>query len=318
MTLMYMYFSPHSAIAESTGIRDFPLDVKEYSTFTGFSPVSFLDTTPSLSSSFSCLDRILGEIPVIFLWSSENLSVPFLLRRHSIVDFHRPPITDIVASAAQSKLGLSVMADVSNKRILNDCPILPKQRSTGEKVSEIIAIISSPRKGGNSETIVKAVAKGAESEGKKTKFVYLRDLPAAPCKACDYCKKNDRCIMKDEIADLIEDIRKCSGLILSAPLYFGHACAQYRIFEDRLYSGAGPRGSNIPPGKKVVSVVTCGSMTEASEKLAEDMNYVFVRYFGGEALGTIVFADEGRKDAAAGNAEILKEAEELGKKFRVI
>lgn len=182
-------------------------------------------------------------------------------------------------------------------------------------MSDIIAVISSPRKDGNSEAIVKAVAKGAESKGKKVKFVYTRDLPAAPCKACDYCKTKDRCVMKDEIANVIDDIRRCEGLILSSPLYFGQACAQYRIFEDRLYSGLGPNGSNIPAGKKVVSVVTSGSQPDLAKEVADHMNFVFVNYFAGEPLGTMVFTDGGKKDAASKDTAALREAEELGKRF---
>ncbi|HKM14020.1 MAG TPA: flavodoxin family protein [Candidatus Methanomethylophilaceae archaeon] len=182
-------------------------------------------------------------------------------------------------------------------------------------MSEIIAIISSPRTGCNSETISRAIAEGAEENGKTVRFVHIKDLDLNPCQACNYCKKNNRCILTDGISELLEDIRKCDGLILSSPLYFGQVCAQYRVFEDRLYSGIGPDGSNIPAGKKIVSVVTCGADLEGSQREADRMNLVFSKYFGGVPVGTMISKDDGNKDAASKDYALLNKAKELGKKF---
>lgn len=182
-------------------------------------------------------------------------------------------------------------------------------------MSRIIAIISSPRTGCNSETVVRAVAEGAEENGSNVRFVHLKDLELNPCEACNYCKKNDRCIQKDGISELIDDIRKCEGLIVSSPLYFGQLCAQYRVFEDRLYSAIGPKGSNIPAGKKVVSVVSCGSDVEEAQRQADHMNLVYKKYFNGVPIGTIIAKDAGDKDAASKDAALLNQAKELGMKF---
>jgi len=182
-------------------------------------------------------------------------------------------------------------------------------------MSEIIAIISSPRTGCNSETVSRAIAEGAEENGNNVRFVHLKDLDLNPCEACNYCKSHDRCIRKDGIAELIDDIRKCDGLILSSPLYFGQVCAQYRVFEDRLYSAIGPKGSNIPPGIKVISVVSCGSDTDIAQRQADYMNFVFKKYFNAVPTGTIISKDLGDKDAASKDEILLYQAKELGKKF---
>ena len=117
-------------------------------------------------------------------------------------------------------------------------------------MSDIIAVISSPRKDGNSEAIVKAVAKGAESKGKKVKFVYTRDLPAAPCKACDYCKTKDRCVMKDEIADVIDDIRKCEGLILSSPCISDRPAPSTEYSRTASTAASDPTAATFPPERR--------------------------------------------------------------------
>lgn len=182
-------------------------------------------------------------------------------------------------------------------------------------MSEIIAIVSSPRTGCNSETIARSIAEGAKENGKEVRFVHIKDMEMKPCEACNYCKEHDRCIQKDGISELIDDIRNSYGVILTSPLYFGQTCAQYRIFEDRMYSAIGPGGSNIPPGKKVAAVVTCGADTEDAQKEADHMKFVFQKYFAAEPIGSIVFKDSGDKDAASKDKEILERAKELGKKF---
>lgn len=180
---------------------------------------------------------------------------------------------------------------------------------------EIIAIISSPRMGCNSETIARSIAEGAEENRKEVRFVHMTDLELKPCEACNYCKKHDRCIQKDGISELIEDIRGCHGVILTSPLYFGQTCAQYRVFEDRLYSAIGPDGSNIPAGKKVAAVVTCGADIDDAQTEADHMNFVFQKYFSAQPIGSIVFKDSGDKDAASKDEDVLNRAKELGKKF---
>ena len=49
----------------------------------------------------------------------------------------------------------------------------------------ILAIISSPRKGGNSETLVEQFVKGAKEAGHSVETVFLRDKKIAPCIACE-------------------------------------------------------------------------------------------------------------------------------------
>ena len=153
-----------------------------------------------------------------------------------------------------------------------------------------------------------------EENGKEVKFVYMKDMEMKPCEACNYCKANDSASRRWNFT-LIDEIRNSYEVILTSPLYFGQTCAQYRIFEDRMYSALGPNGSNIPAGKKVTAVVTCGADIEAAQSEADHMNFVFQKYFAAEPVGSIVFKDSGDKDAASKDAEILDKAKDLGKKF---
>jgi multimeric flavodoxin WrbA len=181
----------------------------------------------------------------------------------------------------------------------------------------IIAIIASPRKNGNGNTIVEAMADAAIKNGKDVKKYYLNSFSDAKgCQACMVCKATGMCGIKDDHAEILEAIRKAEGVILATPYYFGEANGQFRLLQDRFYSFLGKdMSANIAPGKKVAVVVTCGSGADGAKALAAKIEGVMVNYFKFESVGRLVFAGAGPPDIAAGNDAILAEAGTIGKKF---
>ena len=55
---------------------------------------------------------------------------------------------------------------------------------------KIVGIVASPRKGGNTDTIVQAVLDGAKEAGAHTVKYYLNDLKYVGCQACMYCRQH--------------------------------------------------------------------------------------------------------------------------------
>ena len=52
---------------------------------------------------------------------------------------------------------------------------------------KVLIISSSPRKGGNSETLAAAFAEGAQAAGHQAETVYLREKQIGYCKGCFAC-----------------------------------------------------------------------------------------------------------------------------------
>ena len=181
----------------------------------------------------------------------------------------------------------------------------------------IVAIIASPRKSGNSSTIVNAIIEGAKSNGKDVKTYHLNSLTNAKgCQACMACKKSGSCIQKDDHAEILNAIRNAEGVILSTPFYFGEANGQFRLFQDRFYSFLGAdMSSNLAPGKKVAVVVSCGSGADGAKALADKLEGIMVKYFKFESVGKIVLPGAGPPDVASNNSAVLAEAKAIGKKF---
>ena len=94
----------------------------------------------------------------------------------------------------------------------------------------IIGISGSPRKGGNSDTILEDTLKWGERElGIDTDIVYLRDCGMHECLACGNCGKDKvtgdyhDCALGDEdnIVEVFERLENAKGFIISTPVYFG-------------------------------------------------------------------------------------------------
>ncbi len=182
-------------------------------------------------------------------------------------------------------------------------------------MSKITAIIGSPRKNGNCNAIVEKIAKSAEANGSTVEIFCINDIDAKGCQACMGCKKKPGiCIRKDAMTPVLESVRDCDSLILAAPDYFGQATAQFRTFQDRLYGFIdGQFQCQITP-KKFVSIVTCGAGFEGAQKINQDITGVMVNYFKCESIGAITYS-EAQNGPAKDNAELMAQAEELGKKL---
>lgn len=105
-------------------------------------------------------------------------------------------------------------------------------------MKKIVAINASPRKGWNTDIIVTEAAKGAESAGahiEKTDLYKMEKFTG--CISCFGCKREKnlgRCIYKDGLTPVLEEIRKADGLIIGSPNYLGDVSAAFRSLYERL------------------------------------------------------------------------------------
>lgn len=98
---------------------------------------------------------------------------------------------------------------------------------------KILAVSGSPRKNGNTETLLASFLKGAEEAGAETKFVRLADIPFKNCKGCNACHKKGICVIKDELTPLFDDIAASDILVLASPIYSMTVTAEMKGFVDR-------------------------------------------------------------------------------------
>ena len=97
----------------------------------------------------------------------------------------------------------------------------------------ILAISSSPRRGGNSELALRSFCRAAEDKNIAVEFIRLQELKIEPCRGCELCAVDGLCVVKDRMQPLYEKVAEAKGMVLATPIYFGSLSAQLKIFMDR-------------------------------------------------------------------------------------
>jgi len=103
-------------------------------------------------------------------------------------------------------------------------------------MAQIVAIYGSPRRRGNTATLLNHAVKGAVDAGAQVNEIVLRDLKMSPCLEIYACKKDGRCAIKDDFHQVVDQILSARGLILASPIFFYTVSAHTKILMDRCQS----------------------------------------------------------------------------------
>ncbi|NLU08690.1 MAG: flavodoxin family protein [Clostridiales bacterium] len=108
----------------------------------------------------------------------------------------------------------------------------------------IIGIIASQRKEGNTAFIVNKILEGAREQGAEIRSFSFSDLDIKPCRGCWACHKGDQgCVINDDMQEIYDAIEHTDAIVLGSPIYMGQMSAQGKIFTDRLFARFSPRFS---------------------------------------------------------------------------
>jgi multimeric flavodoxin WrbA len=98
----------------------------------------------------------------------------------------------------------------------------------------ILGIIGSPRKDGNTEILMKKALKASEAKGADIEYLRLSDFNLEPCNGCRVCFDTKNCIIEDDVELIFNRIERSDGIILGSPVYFYNVNAQTKTFIDRV------------------------------------------------------------------------------------
>ena len=99
-----------------------------------------------------------------------------------------------------------------------------------------VAINGSPRRGGNTEVLLKGVLGPLAAAGWETAFIQLGGKPIRGCRACYQCfkTKDSRCGQKDGVfEECFEKMLEADAIILGSPTYFTDVSAEMKALLDR-------------------------------------------------------------------------------------
>jgi multimeric flavodoxin WrbA len=101
---------------------------------------------------------------------------------------------------------------------------------------KIVAIYGSPRRKGNTATLLSRAVQGVRDSDVRVEEIVLRDLKISPCLEIYACKKDGRCAIKDDFHSVVDQILSAKGLMLSSPIFFYTVSAHTKILMDRCQS----------------------------------------------------------------------------------
>ena len=103
---------------------------------------------------------------------------------------------------------------------------------------KIVAVNAGPRIGWNTDTLITAASRGAETAGATVeRFDLFRIEKYTGCISCFGCKKEKnkgRCICRDGLKPVLDAIRESDGLIIGSPNYLSEMTASFRALYERL------------------------------------------------------------------------------------
>ncbi|MBN2041243.1 MAG: flavodoxin family protein [Spirochaetes bacterium] len=101
---------------------------------------------------------------------------------------------------------------------------------------KVIAINSSPRKNGNTASLINYALDEIRHEGFETEYISLAGKSIRGCTACYKCfeNQNRRCAIDNDILnELVEKMIDADGIILGSPTYFADVNAEMKALIDR-------------------------------------------------------------------------------------
>ena len=133
----------------------------------------------------------------------------------------------------------------------------------------ILIISGSPRKGGNTELLAEAFAKGAAAQH-HVEIVSVRDVKVNPCLGYNVCfKTNGICAQKDDMALIYEKVNQADMLVIASPVYFYGISAQLKAIIDRFHN---PIRDSFHIKKMALLLVGAATLPELFDAILAEYN----------------------------------------------
>lgn len=100
----------------------------------------------------------------------------------------------------------------------------------------IVALYGSPRRQGNTATLLKQAVAGARDAGARVEEFVLRDLKLSACLEIYSCRQDGECRIRDDFQKVREQVLASAGLMLASPIFYYAVSAHTKILMDRFHS----------------------------------------------------------------------------------
>jgi len=187
--------------------------------------------------------------------------------------------------------------------------------------AHVLGIGGSPRKGGNSDLLLKSILQGVNDTEVNSDVAKLRNFQFQPCIGCEKCRKDKICTgLMDGMSLLYPKIIDARGLVLVSPTHNYNITAIMKAFIDRLYCFYNFDNKNRHQwssqlnnqGRKAVIAAVCEQKNKKDMGFTLDAMRLPLEALGYEIIDELAVFGVFSRGKIKENTEILTKASLLG------
>ncbi|MFH1313079.1 MAG: flavodoxin family protein [Candidatus Eisenbacteria bacterium] len=189
----------------------------------------------------------------------------------------------------------------------------------------ITAILGSPRRNGNSDRLAVEFLRGASSAGSKHRLIVPSDLGVAPCDGGNQCFSDGKCIIRDGMNEIYDDVLASRYLLIATPVYFMGPPGALKGFIDRfqavwarsaLTKTFDPDSEERRRSHKGFAIIVGATPDKPSMyRPTSSIIKAFFNVTGFDHAGEMVATGLDRLDDVGSRQDLMKEAFEAGQAF---
>lgn len=126
-----------------------------------------------------------------------------------------------------------------------------------EKMIDVLGISGSPRKGGNTEILVKHALEICKNDGLKTEFISLAEKKIYPLGVGEDSEY-------DNASEILDSMKNSKAIIIGSPVYFGTVSANLKALFDRTLP---LRRNNMQLRNKIGGAIAVGGSRNGGQEL---------------------------------------------------
>ena len=173
----------------------------------------------------------------------------------------------------------------------------------------VLILMGSPRKKGNTSILCDEFARGAEEAGHKVERIDIINKKIAGCLGCNGCQRNGgTCVQKDDMQEIYQKINEADVIVLASPVYYYTWTSQLKAVIDRTYSLLATMRN-----KTFYLISTCASPDESWCKVMLDSFRTYLGCYKTVQEGGYVFGFNAGAPGDVKNTDALQKAYEMGK-----
>lgn len=181
-------------------------------------------------------------------------------------------------------------------------------------MKQILGIIGSPRRNGNTHLLVSRILEGAGAAGAGESLILLNDLVIRACDGCHVCWKGKPCSKQDDMHALYTDIISSDVLVLGTPVYWYGPTALMKGFIDRFVYFNCPENRVKIRNKGVILAIPFEETDPATAALTIEFFQKSLGYLEMNLLGIISVPGVTARGEILQKKDTMEEAYTLGYK----